>query len=172
LLVGGRKKATTRRRRRRNPPTATAKRVIRRAGFRRNPSPNTNDLLFAFGGALAINAFDYAINRIAPSLSAPLRVGGKIAAGWAFGAYGKKMPVVGGFSETIRKALYLAAALDAFAVWVAPTVAGWLGSVGKPVITAQQQVQNTATGELGTRYFTNDGSAFDVFDQQNDYAYA
>lgn len=178
LLVGGRRKTTAapRRRRRRTNPASMAlvkRATARRTSYRRNPSDNTSDLIFAFGGALAINAFDYAINRIAPSISAPLRIGGKVAAGWAFGQYGKKVPVIGNFAPVIRKALYLAAALDAFAVWVAPMVAGWLGSVSAPAaITGQQQVQNTATGEMGMRYHLQDGSAFDVFDQQNDFAYA
>lgn len=160
MLVGGRGKKTTRRRT--NTPAKTVK-ARRRRSYRRNPSPTTNAVLFAIGGALVINAFDYVVTRFVPQISNTIRILGKAGAGWAIGKWGKKY--IGNYADIAQNALWLAAALDVWDAYVAPFVNQWLG--GSPTATAPvvstQQIQDTSTGQLGMRYNLADGNQIDYF---------
>jgi hypothetical protein len=159
MLVGGRKRTT----RRRTSAVKTPVRRARRTTYRRNPSASSSSVLFAIGGALVISVFDYGITRFLPQISNPLRIGGKVAAGWALGKYGKKL--LGNWASVGETALYLAAAIDLINVYLKPTVFGWLGGSDAPVV-GTQKIKDTATGQLGMRYHLADGNAVDRFPSQ------
>ncbi len=139
-----------------------SRKPIRR--YRRNPSPTTNAIVFALGGALTINVIDEAVRRFMPTISAPISVGLKLGAGWAIGKYGSKL--LGSWAGIAQNALYLAAALTAIDQWVKPLLPGFFtttAAVNQPQPVSQQQVTNPATGELGMRYALSDGNIVDVF---------
>ncbi len=154
--------------RRRNPATGTTT-TARRKTYRRNPSPTTNAALFAIGGALVVYGFDLLVGKLAPTISTPLRIGGAVAAGFAIGKWGKKY--LGTWADIAQAALWFKAALDGWSSYIAPIANGYLGISSGTAIVAQQQVQNTQTGQLGTRLFLNDGNTVDVFNDQAAMAY-
>lgn len=151
---------------RRNPGTTTTN---RRKTYRRNPSPTTNAALFAIGGALVVYGFDLLVNKLAPTISTPLRIGGAIAGGWVIGRFGKKY--LGTWADIAQAALWFKAALDGWTSYISPIVNNYLGIGSGLAVTAQQQVQNTQTGQLGMRLFLNDGNYIDVFNDTAAMAY-
>lgn len=153
---------------------AKSRKPVRRRSYRRNPSPTTNAIVFALGGALTINVIDEAVRRFMPTISAPISVGLKLGAGWAIGKYGSKL--LGGWAGIAQNALYLAAALTAIDQWVKPLLPGFFttAAVNQPQPVAQQQITNPSTGQLGIRYALSDGNLVDIYegDQQTATAFA
>lgn len=136
------------------PPTGKA------TGFIRNPGPIANALLFAVGGAIALKSFDLGMAKLSPGLSTPITIAVKVGAGFAIDTYGRRY--LGQWAGIAANALYLSAALSAWDQWVAPRLPASLTGAAAP-ITATQPIQNTATGQLGTRYIMADGNYADAF---------
>jgi hypothetical protein len=149
-----------------NTSTAVAKKPAAKKP-RANPSPIISAAILAIGGALTVVAFDEAVNRIMPSLSAPFRIGAKFAVGLAIGSYGSKIPVIGKFlgpwARVIQGALWFSAAYDGFNAYIRPMLGGWLTPLGGVQITSQESVRDPATGQMGMRFRLADGNSFDVF---------
>ncbi len=120
--------------------------------------------LAAFGGAAVITGCDLLINRFAPQISTTVRTVVKVGAGVGFKMFGKKLPFVGAYSDTVGNAFLLAGALDILGNKVVPYVVNWLApaAVSAPVV-----VKDPATGQLGYEYQTPDGR-MRIFDDAND----
>ena len=120
----------------------------------------------AFGGAAVITGVDLLVNQYAPNLSTGIRTGVKIVGGVAFKMWGKKIPVVGAYSDTIGNALLLAGALDVLGNTVVPYVVNWLAPAPAPV-----QIKDPATGQLGMQYQMPNGEVMQVFNDSQNSAY-
>ena len=144
-----------------NPETAN---IVKSKGktYKRNPSETTSGILFAVGGALVINGLDELINRFAPAISNPIRIGGKVTAGWAIGRWGKKY--IGSWAGIAQNALWLAAAMDAMEVYVKPLFSGFF-TTSAPKVVGTDQIRNTDTGQLGMRIYLSDGNQADFWDE-------
>lgn len=150
------------------------KQVRSKRRYRRNPAMGgaLDGLLPALIGAVGINLFDLGVNTVAPNLSATIRTGAKFFAGFAFKAWGRRIPVIGAYSGTIGNALYLAAGLDIVATYVMPSIAGLIATAKTQVsgLLGNGAVQTgTATdgqGNIGAMYQLPNGQRVEVFRRQ------
>ncbi|HEX8637862.1 MAG TPA: hypothetical protein VF692_07370 [Pyrinomonadaceae bacterium] len=150
--------------------TATKKNPAQPA-TRRNPAYLSNEFVVAFGGALAVVGFDIAVNRFFPTVSGLIRTGAKFGVGWAIGKYGKKLPLIGGFSGLIKTGLYIFGALDLVTTYGLPYLNQWLGAPA-PVAQPQLVAANVPTGnpgEMGNLYQDAYGQQFYIVDDRAGY---
>ena len=136
----------------------------RRRSYRRNPSDVANAAIVAIGGAATLLIFNELVARVAPTITGTVKGLSKAAAGWAVGLWGRKY--LGTWASVVQTALWLSAASDAIQEWVVPSLpAGLITSAAtQQQVVGQQAVQNTTTGQTGTRYTLSSGDTFDVFD--------
>ncbi|HEX9961136.1 MAG TPA: hypothetical protein VGB00_09405 [Pyrinomonadaceae bacterium] len=138
--------------------------VKRKTAPKRNGAVSV--IIATFGGAFAIVSFDVLVNRYAPQISGLIRTGVKFGAGWAFGRWGRKLPVIGRFSTAISYAFYFAGALDVVSQHLAPAIIKYVAPslVAEPVPIAPPVQIQTAGGQMGLHYQMSDGSDILVLD--------
>ena len=139
--------------------TTTQKKNVRR--YTRNSAMSSlfGSALAALGGAAIITGFDVMVNQYAPTVSSGLRTGVKGVLGVGFKMWGKKIPVVGSYSDAIGNAFLLATGLDVLGNVVVPYVMNWLSPVAAPVA-----IKDPATGQLGVQVAMPDGQIMRIFD--------
>lgn len=122
--------------------------------------------LAALGGAAIITGFDFVVNQYAPQISGTIRTVVKAGAGVGFLLFGKKIPVIGAYSQPIGAAFMLAAGLDVFGNVVIPQLVAWLSpaSAPKEVITEK--------GELGMQYQLPNGDQLVVVNENQNANYS
>lgn len=148
-------------------PAAAAAR--RKRPVKRNTAASNiiSTVFAAFIGASGIVGFDVVVNWLAPQLSATIRTIGKFSAAFLIGHYGRKMPVIGRYSDTISKTLYVFAAADVLANHLVPLIMPYLNKAKMAVLPPPppQQLVRTETGELGALIQMPDGSQAVLIDE-------
>lgn len=155
-VTGGGKKPAAKR------STAVAKRTNgrKKPGYRRNPSPGANILLFAVGGVVVVKAFDAIVRYLAPTLAAPISIGLMAAGAFGVHAYGRKL--LGSWADVVACGLGIFAVARAWDAWVNPLLPAVLG--GSPQIISTAAIKDNSTGQIGTRFYLNDGNYADTWD--------
>jgi hypothetical protein len=174
-------KSTGRRRTRRNTTTTAAaalktnrKRPVRSRRYRRNSASSGAGLfgviLSAGFGALVINLFDAAINRLAPQTSAGYRTLAKGVIGGGLLMFGGKLlPMFARkYAPTVGGAFIFATALDLVATYAMPKILSLTGvsqaAQSAPVVVASQPAK-AASGEMGMVHQLSNGDVVEVWEQ-------
>ena len=156
----GSRKSTNRRN-----PSKGQKRARR---YRRNSggaSSLVSVVLSSAFGALIINLFDAAVNRLAPTTSAGYRTIAKGVIGIGLLMFGNKLPrFARSYAPVVGGAFIFAGALDVVSTYAMPKILGLLPEPDAPQVVGT--VQDKATGQLGTAIRMPDGSRAEVYVQQ------
>ncbi len=153
----------------------------RKSVVRRNPSASglISMLILALGGALTICGFDFAVETFAPRVSGGIKTGAKFLVGLGFDHFGKKIPIIGAYSGTIAKTLYVFGFVDLIKDHAIPLLSPYLpqalnfGASGRApqLIAPPTPAKDPATGELGMLHQMDDGSQYLLIDQSANQGY-
>jgi hypothetical protein len=156
VLAGGsrinpaRKRRRSHSRRRRSNPIAVKTAAVRRRNpirRRRNPSSVGGLVVASLMAGLGVSVFDILTTKFLPSGSPWLRVGVKAGGAYAFQTgLGRKVPVLGKYSNEIALVLGVSAAVDVLKLVVFPAIAPTLQSVGLTLPTAADSTMGNIYG--------------------------